>query len=133
MTLPEIVGNVASEIKYNPKIHAMWLEGSYVTGKFNEKSDIDVWLDVDDEMFEGSFNAVRKVLQDLRVLRKYEELNYYSKDPVLAKAKFYLADKTDDQRIELDIQPHSRQFKFSKVEHKIKILFDKDATIQWQE
>ena len=38
----------------------MWLEGSSATGKNNEQSDIDVWLDVDDGTFEHCIVIFRR-------------------------------------------------------------------------
>ena len=65
MNLSEIVETIANKIQTEPFIHAMWLEGSYATGKFNEQSDIDVWLDVDEGEFERSVDSFRKVLSEI--------------------------------------------------------------------
>ncbi len=63
MDLLEIIDRVSPEIEKNNYVHAMWLEGSYATGKNNEQSDIDVWMDVDDGMFEYCLENFRKKLK----------------------------------------------------------------------
>ncbi len=132
MTLPEIILAIKPELEAVSAVHALWLEGSYATGKFRPDSDIDVWMDVDDDAFTEVYAAFERSLQSLGVLRRVDELRIYHEDPKLAKAKFYLINKTDDQRIELDLQPHSRNFIFSRKEHVIQVFFDKDNTIRWQ-
>ncbi len=131
MKLLKTIEKIAPEIQKNPKIHAMWLEGSYATGKFHEKSDIDVWLDVDDGAFEKVFNYFRQKLQQIGDIDREESRGLYSDNPKLAKQTFHLDGFPKEQVIELDLQEHSRKFVFSKNEHTIKVLFDKDQTINW--
>lgn len=61
-SLPEIIELLSVSLKESPRIHAMWLEGSYATGKFNEQSDIDVWLDVNDGAFDEYISTFRQAL-----------------------------------------------------------------------
>lgn len=131
MTLLETVFKIKPGLMQLPYVHAMWLEGSYATSKFHEQSDIDVWLDVDDDKFQTAAEVFEQALEKAGLLRDSERLQQYSDEPKLAKAKFYLNDHTDKQRIELDIQSHEREFVFSRAEHTIVVLFDKDNTITW--
>lgn len=133
MNLPEIVDTIANKIQTEPFIHAMWLEGSYATGKFNEQSDIDVWLDVDEGEFERSVDIFRKVLSEIVTIDHETTRGVYSDDPKLMKQTFVLKDFPPGQEIELDLQEHARDFVFSRSEHVIKVLFDKDSTIKWRE
>lgn len=133
MNLLDIIFKIRPTLEKNECIHAMWLEGSYATGGFTEDSDIDVWLDVEDDAFQEAADVFEDTLKEAGVLREVEPLAQYSEEPKLAKAKFYLNGKTDDQRVELDIQSHERQFTFSRAEHAIVVLFDKDQTIQWKD
>lgn len=132
MSLIEIILKLRTTLEADSRVHALWLEGSYATGKFNNKSDIDVWLDADPstelavaKLFEQALNSVISV-------RRTEELTVYSKAPRLAKAKFYLENFSDNNRIELDIQQHGRKFLFDRKENPILIIFDKDETIKWK-
>ncbi|MEX0877789.1 MAG: nucleotidyltransferase domain-containing protein [Candidatus Spechtbacterales bacterium] len=131
-TLFDVVKEIALRLKENQHIHAMWLEGSYATEKFTENSDIDVWLDIDNGMFDECIDIVRKELQKVGKIDAEEARGIYSQNPKLAKHIFHLKGFPKAQTIELDLQEHSREFTFSRKEHIIKILFDKDETIQWQ-
>ena len=127
----EIIEELAPKIKANPQIHAMWIEGSYATGEHNAQSDIDVWLDVDDGSFDSCLADFRLKLQTLAEIKKEIARGVYSDSPKLMKQTFILKGFPKGQHIELDLQEHSRRFKFSRKEHAIKILFDKERTIQW--
>lgn len=131
MSLREIIEKVAAEVKSAPYIHAMWIEGSYATGKNNEKSDIDVWLDVDDGTFDESIDMFREELLQIVEVDEEESRGIYSLEPKLRKQTFFLKSFSRDNCIELDLQEHSRNFVFSKDEHSIMVLFDKDNTIRW--
>lgn len=133
MNLLEIVQTVALRIKGRSYIHAMWLEGSYATGEYNEQSDIDVWLDVNEGKFDECIEVFRQVLNSITEIEKETTRGVYSDAPKLMKQTFYLKGFPPGQVVELDMQEHSRKFKFSKKEHTIKILFDKDNTIQWRD
>ena len=65
MELPQIIDKVADKLGSSSHVHAMWLEGSYATGKFNDNSDIDVWLDVDDGTFDECVAVFRRALSEI--------------------------------------------------------------------
>jgi predicted nucleotidyltransferase len=132
-TLLDVIEKIAPGLKENHHIHAMWLEGSYATGEFNEHSDIDVWLDVDDGMFDQCIETFRKQLERIGEIDREEGRGIYSTDPKLAKHVFHLKGFPEEQAIELDLQEHSRMFEFSKTQDTIKVLFDKDRTIKWKD
>lgn len=132
MTLLEVIEKIAPQVKKNRHIHAMWLEGSYATGEFNEKSDIDVWLDVDDGTFDHCIKIFKRHLEKVGAIDWEEARGMYSTDPKLAKHIFHLKGFPEEQTIELDLQEHSRKFVFSKAQHTIKVLFDKDSSIKWE-
>lgn len=133
MTLLKVIEIITPDIKANPHIHAMWLEGSYATGKYNDHSDIDVWLDVDDGAFDKCVEGFKSALETVGKIDGEELRGVYCENPKLAKYIFHLNGFPKEQTIELDMQEHSRKFKFSRVDHVIKILFDRDETIQWQD
>ena len=133
MSLIKIIEELAPKIEANPQVHVMWLEGSYATGKHNAQSDIDVWLDVDDGSFDSCLADFRLKLQGLAEIEKEIARGIYSESPKLMKQTFILKGFPEGQHIELDLQEHSRRFKFSRKEHTLKILFDKDQTIQWND
>lgn len=132
MTLFEVIEKITSLVEKNDSINAMWIEGSWATGKNNDQSDIDVWLDVKDGTFDECIDAFRQALTAVGVIDWEKARGIYSLDPKLQKQTFHLSGFPEAQRIELDLQEHSRNFTFNSPEHVIKVLFDKNSTIQWQ-
>ena len=68
----------------------MWIEGSYATSKNNSRSDIDVWLDVDDGSFDLCLADFRRKLQELVEIEKETTRGVYSDSPKLMKQTFIL-------------------------------------------
>lgn len=132
MTLKEVIDVIALRLVKVPTIYAMWLEGSWATGKNNEQSDIDVWMDVEDNSFQTSIDEFRKALDAVGEIDWEESRGIYSTDPVLQKHTFHLKGFPEPQRIELDLQQHSRNFVFDTNAHVIKVLFDKHQVIRWK-
>lgn len=132
MNLLEVIKHIKPGLEKNENIHALWLEGSWATGKNNQHSDIDVWLDVNDGAFEQTVTYFRDCLSNVGPIDYESSRGVYSLEPKLLKHTFRLAGFPKEQVIELDLQEHSRHFVFSKQEHVIKVLFDKDGTIQWK-
>ena len=108
-------------------------EGSYASEKNSQQSDIDVWLDVDDGSFERCLADFRQKQSRLVDIERETIRSIYSDSPKLTKQTFVLCGYPPGQDIELDLQEHSRDFKFSQKEHAMKVLFDKDQTIQWDD
>jgi predicted nucleotidyltransferase len=132
MTLREVISKIEPTVAAVPTIHAMWIEGSWAAGKNNDESDIDVWVDVDDGEFEDSIARFREALIQVGEIDWEESRGVYSTNPMLQKHTFHLNGFPEPQRIELDLQQHSRKFIFDKNEHVIQVCFDKDHTIQWK-
>jgi predicted nucleotidyltransferase len=133
MTLHDVIEKIAPDIKSVPKIHAMWLEGSWATGRNNDQSDIDVWLDVENGAFTECIDRFRDALMKAGNIDWEKSRGVYSTEPKLEKHTFHLSGFSEPQRIELDLQEHSRSFIFDKNEHVIEVIFDKDNTIQWRD
>jgi hypothetical protein len=55
-----------------PTVYVMWLEGSWATGKNNEHSGIDVWLDVAILKHWNRCNSQLKTKQSIAALIPYE-------------------------------------------------------------
>lgn len=132
MTLKDVINGIAPKLAQVPTINAMWIEGSWATGKNNDQSDIDVWIDVEDNSFQESIDEFRNALSDVGEIDWEKSQGIYSTDPVLQKHTFHIAGFSEPQRIELDLQQHSRNFIFNKDEHVIKVLFDKAHVIRWE-
>jgi len=132
MTLHEVIRTIAPILTTSRHIHAMWLEGSWVTGANTDESDIDVWLDVDDGCFDVAIAEFRAALETVGDIDSETARGVYCNHPRLRKHVFHLSGFPPAQRIELDLQEHSRNFEFIPGEHVIEVLFDKDSTIRWR-
>lgn len=133
MALYEVIQSIAPSLAALQHVHAMWLEGSWATGANTEDSDIDVWLDVDDGYFDTTVMNFRAALASVGAIDWEIARGVYSESPRLQKHIFHLAGYPRLQRIELDLQEHSRDWIFRRSEHVIKPLFDKDGTIRWRD
>jgi predicted nucleotidyltransferase len=132
MTLHDLIEKITPDLQRVPEIHAMWLEGSWATGRNNDQSDIDVWLDVKDGAFTECIDQFRSALSKVGDIDWEKSRGIYSTNPNLQKHTFHFSGFPEPQRIELDLQEHIRNFIFDKNEHVIEVVFDKDNTIKWR-
>ena len=131
MNLYEVISKLSPDLEQSPIINALWLEGSWATGKNNHESDIDVWMDVEDGKFAESIDIFRTALERIGKIDWEDSRGVYSENPKLQKHTFHLEGFPLKQRIELDLQEHSRKFVFNKDEHVIMVIFDKNNSINW--
>jgi predicted nucleotidyltransferase len=103
MTLLDVIEKIAPSLEPNPDIHAMWLEGSWATGKNNGYSDIDVWLDFEDGTFSKCIDMFRHALTRIGIIDWEKTRGVYSHEPKLQKQTFHLSDFPEPQCIELDL------------------------------
>lgn len=132
MTLYDVVNQIAPIVAESGHIHAMWIEGSWATGRNNDKSDIDVWLDVDDGSFEKTISAFREALKSVGTIDWEKAKGIYSNEPKLLKHTYHLEGFPELQFIELDMQEHSRNYIFDHDNDVIVVLFDKKNVIRWK-
>ena len=90
MDLMAIIGQLAPKIEENSQVHAMWIKGSYATGKNNSQSDIDVWVDGVVGSFDLCLAAFRLKLQEMVEVEKEISRGIYSDSPKLMKQTFIL-------------------------------------------
>jgi hypothetical protein len=127
----DIIQKISPQIQSRSEINAMWLKGSWATGRNNEKSDIDIWLDVTDGAFDECIDMFRSALLKVGEIDWEKSRGIYSIEPMPQKHTFHLVGFPKEQMIELDLQEHSRKFVFSRKAHVIKVIFDKNSTIRW--
>lgn len=131
MSLIEILLKAKPMIRESAVINALWIEGSYATGRFNAESDIDVWLDIPPGKQQQALSDFEKALCTVTKLREITSLRVYSDSPKLVKAKLYIDGESDDNRIELDMQESSRGYIFDRVLDDVVVLFDKVEVIKY--
>jgi predicted nucleotidyltransferase len=132
MNLLDVINTIAPALANDENINALWIEGSWATGKNNDMSDIDVWIDVEDNSFEACIAQFRAALSDVGTIDWEKSRGVYSEKPKLQKHTFHLQGFPEAQRIELDLQQHSRKFIFKRDEHTMQPIFDKADVIRWE-
>ena len=60
----EIITKLRDALKPLPYVYAFWLEGADAIGTVDEYSDIDFWVDFEDEYEEQAYEAVENALSE---------------------------------------------------------------------
>jgi predicted nucleotidyltransferase len=76
ITEKEITEILKTELQPLPYIYALWLEGSFAMGYSDEYSDIDYWIDVDDDYVKDALEQVEIALRKLGELDERDETAY---------------------------------------------------------
>jgi predicted nucleotidyltransferase len=104
-------------------VYAMWLEGSLAEGYDDEYSDIDMWLDVDDDKARAIYGLIEDFLESKGPLdMNFDGRNWH---PKIDHKTYHIAGRSPYEILEVNIQYHSRDFKFVDGVNIIKVLFDK--------
>lgn len=114
-------------------VHAGWLEGSMATGHADELSDIDIWFDVEDEAMDEVFSAVAAGLEkEYGIAHSFEQKKPNNE---IRNVVYLLKGAGETFQVDVCLQAHSRDFIFTRdvVDQDIKVLFDKDGTIKYQD
>lgn len=129
----KIIRTLQKELKEHPNVHAAWLEGSLATGNADEHSDIDIWFDIDDDSVSETFSAIERALESVGTI----DGQFSMPDPNehIRSRVYHLAGTPPTLQIDIDLQLHSRDMKFTHgvVDQDIKVLFDKDGTIKFED
>jgi len=118
-----------------PYIHAFWLEGADATGTADEYSDIDFWVDFEDEYEEQAYEAVENALTGLAVI-DYKHIVRHS-HPKIRQRIYHLAGTSEYLMIDFCWQLHSRpKDEYAYIENDtieaVKVVFDKDDIIRYR-
>jgi hypothetical protein len=128
----EILAALEAGLRADPSVHAMWLEGSLANGTADELSDIDLWLDVDDDRLGDALAGCETILSRLGPIdRSYERPHPH---PLIRQRFFHLAGTPETLTVDVCVQAHSRVFWFSHewVEEHPLVIFDRDGTVRFQ-
>lgn len=123
----KIVDELKELLEKDSTIHAMWIAGSVAEGTADELSDVDLWVDIDDN-------------QDKHVLDKIEEflakkgtidINFSEGlTPPFTHVVYHLTQMSPLHFIEINLHSHSHKFGLFDSLRKVKVLFDKDNTTE---
>lgn len=128
----KIIASLKQELNEHTFIHAAWLEGADAHDRVDKYSDIDLWIDVDDERIDQSFEVLENCLYqfgelDLKIKQNHD-------DGVIFQRYYHIKNTSLFLLIDVCVQKHSRKMSF-KAEHtdeKPLILFDKNHVIQFE-
>lgn len=114
-------------------VYAFWLEGADANGTADEYSDIDFWVDFEDEYEEQAYEAVERVLSQLAEIDYKHIMNHGH--PKIRQRIYHLAGTGEYLMIDFCWQLHSRD-EYAFYEHdgieSAKVIFDKKNIIRYK-
>lgn len=116
-------------------VYALWLEGADATGMADEFSDIDFWVDIEDEFEAAAIEAVEGALAGLgEIDYKYVMRHGH---PKIRQRVYHLAGTSEYLLIDFCWQFHSRpreEYVFFENDpmESVKIIFDKRGVIKFE-
>ncbi len=136
ITEKDITETLKNELQPLPYIYALWLEGSFAMGHADEYSDIDYWIDVDDDYVKDALEHVEIALSKLGELDERDETG--NDHPKLGQIVYHIKGSSPYLVLDFNWQLHSRD---RKEYHYIKndivegalVIFDKDDVIRFEE
>ena len=130
-----IINKLHEKLEPLSYIYAFWLEGADAAGAVDEYSDMDFWVDVEDEYEEQAYEAVEAALSELAKL-DYQYMMRHD-HPKIRQRIYHLAGTSEYLMIDFCWQLHSRPkedyilWENSKIET-AKVIFDKKNVIQYK-
>lgn len=124
------------ELQPLPYVYAFWLEGSFAMGYEDEYSDIDYWIDIEDEHVSDAIMHVEAALSSLGELDERSETG--NSHPKLGQIVYHIKGSSPYLLLDFNWQLHSRD---RKEYHYIKndivegalVIFDKDNVVRFEE
>ncbi len=127
--MQQYLDDLVKMLKDQTFVHAAWIEGSLGGGHNDELSDIDLWVDVDDNFEKTTYDLIDKFLVD-----KGGELDIRLEGqlhpPQLRHKTYRLKKSSRFDILEVNLRSHSSDDVFIEGVKKFKVLFDKDRTIK---
>lgn len=130
-----ITDRLCAALQPLPFIHAFWLEGADATGTADEYSDLDYWVDCDDEQEEQAVAAVEAALSGLAKI----DYKYVCRHPhpKIRQRIYHLAGTGEYLMIDFCWQLHSRpKEEYAYYEGDLvegaKVIFDKSDVVRYR-
>ncbi|MBU0648304.1 hypothetical protein KJ855_03945 [Patescibacteria group bacterium] len=129
----QIIDKLKEGFEGDDRVYALWLEGADTNERVDEYSDIDVWLDVEDEYVDEIFVKVREILHGMGELDFDIDMRHPLK-PVITQKMFHFKDSSKYLLVDVCIQRHSREVKFNQdnPDENPVVLFDKSEVIKFK-
>jgi len=131
-----IINKLNDTLKPLPYIFVLWLEGADANGTADEYSDIDIWVDFQDNYEEQAVKAVETALSEIAEI-DYKYVIPYNPSVKILSRRYHLAGTSKYLVIDFQWQLHSRPkdeyvfVKDDKIEA-AKVIFDKAHIIQYK-
>ena len=128
-----IISKLQEKLEPLPYIYAFWLEGADAIGTEDEYSDIDFWVDFEDECEEQAYEAVENALFEIAEL-DYKYVMQHS-HPKIRQRIYHLTGTSEYLMIDFCWQLHSReQYAFHENDNieTAKVIFDKRNIIRYK-
>lgn len=128
-----IINKLREALDPLPYIYALWLEGADAIGTADEYSDIDFWVDFEDEYEEQAYEAVENALAELAEI-DYKYVMRHD-HPKIRQRIYHLTGTSEYLMIDFCWQLHSRPkeeyayYENDSIEA-AKVVFDKDNIIR---
>jgi predicted nucleotidyltransferase len=131
-----IIEKLRKELEPLRYIYAMWLEGSDANGHADQYSDLDIYIDIEDEYEQHSIEAVENALSEITELDYKYVINH--DHPKLRQRIYHLKGSSEYLMIDFCWQLHSRtkeEFVYIKNDEieAAKVIFDKAGVIQYKD
>jgi|LSQX01.1.fsa_nt_gb predicted nucleotidyltransferase len=127
-----IINKLHEALEPLPYIYALWIEGADAIGTADVYSDIDVWVDFEDEYEEQAYEAVENALAELSGI-DYKYVMRHD-HPKIRQRIYHLTGTSEYLMIDFCWQLHSRPkeeyayYENDSIEA-AKVIFDKDNII----
>jgi predicted nucleotidyltransferase len=132
----EIISKLIQRLEPLEYIYALWVEGSETNGTSDEYSDIDFWVDFEDDRENDAIETVEKALLELSEL-DYKYVMRHD-HPKIRQRIYHLKGSSEYLMIDFCWQLHSRpkddySYYINDPIEAVKVLFDKDNIIRYRE
>jgi predicted nucleotidyltransferase len=136
ITEKEITEVLKDELEPLPYVYAFWLEGSFAMGYADEYSDIDYWMDVDDDYVKDAIEHVEIALKRLGELDERDETG--NDHPKLGQIVYHIKESNPYLVLDFNWQLHSRdRNEYHYINNDIVegalVIFDKDNVVRFEE
>jgi len=128
----KIISKLKESLEPLPFVYAFWLEGADAVGEVDEYSDLDFWVDFEDEYEEQAIMSVENALSELAGI-DYKYISPHG-HPKIRQNIYHLAGTSEYLAVDFCWQLHSRNdyayYEDDSVEG-VKVIFDKIGIIRY--
>ncbi|MCL2159031.1 MAG: histidine phosphatase family protein [Oscillospiraceae bacterium] len=128
-----IIFKLCEALEPLPYIHAFWLEGADANGTADEYSDMDFWVDFEDEYEQQAYETVENALSEIAAI-DYKYVMHHD-HPKIRQRIYHLEKTSEYLMIDFCWQLHSReQYAFHENDdvETAKVLFDKCGVVRYK-